>query len=132
MLVRWLVMPEITKNWNANQLRFIEWLALPKSERKPKTQGAFAKELGVHETTLSDWKKLPGFMGEVTTLARGQLQNALTDIYAALVKAASSGDVQAIKLALEVSGEYTPKQKVDLDVDVTKLSDDELDALIGT
>lgn len=122
-------MPEKPKNWNANQLKFIEWLALPKAQRKPKTQTEFAKSIGMHETTLSDWKKLPGFMSEVTAIAREQLRDALSDVYGALVKRALDGDVQAIKLALEVSGEYTPKQKVDLDIDVTKLSDDELRAI---
>lgn len=125
-------MPEKSKNWNANQLKFIEWLALPKAQRKPKTQAGFAELIGMHETTLSDWKKIPGFMAEVTTIAREQLRDALSDVYGALVKRALDGDVQAIKLALEVSGEYTPKQKVDLDVDVRKLSDDELNAIIET
>ena len=120
-------MQENTKNWNASQLKAIEWLALPKAERKPKTQTLLAKELGVHETTISDWKKLPGFLGEVTARARFQLKDSMTDIYAALIRAALSEDVAAIKLVMEMSGEYTPRQKLDLDM--SKLSDDELERL---
>lgn len=122
-------MPKQPNTWHADQLEFIKWLALPKSQRQPKTQKEFAKKINVDEGTLSDWKRLPGFMSDVTANAREQLRDALSDVYGALVKRALDGDVQAIKLALEVSGEYTPKQKVDLDIDVTKLSDDELRAI---
>lgn len=125
-------MQKTAKAYSSNQQKFIQWLALPRAQRSPATQAEFAKTINVHETTLSDWKKLPGFMAEVTAIAREQLRDALSDVYGALVKRALDGDVQAIKLALEVSGEYTPKQKVDLDVDVRKLSDDELNAIIET
>lgn len=37
--------------------RLTEWLSTPPEERVPKTQVALAKELGVHETQLSIWKK---------------------------------------------------------------------------
>lgn len=121
---------ENAKQWSPTQWRFIEWLALPKSQRKPKTQALIAVDIGVHETTLSDWKKIPGFMDTVTTLTRNQVRDAMADVYGALVKAAANGDVQAMKLFFEMSGEYTPKQKVDLDIDVSKLSDDELRALV--
>lgn len=57
-------------------------------KRIPATQAEFAKTINVHETTLSDWKKLPGFMAEVTAIAREQLRDALSDVYGALVKRA--------------------------------------------
>lgn len=37
--------------------RLTEWLSTPPEERVPKTQVALAKELGVHETQLSRWRK---------------------------------------------------------------------------
>jgi len=37
--------------------RFTEWLSTPKEERVPPTQVELAKELGVHETQLSRWRK---------------------------------------------------------------------------
>jgi hypothetical protein len=120
-------MPKQSNKWHADQLRFIEWLATPKMARSPKTQKQFAAQSKHDEGTLSDWKRLPGFMDDVNGLARTQLKDNLTDIYAALVKAATTGDVSAIKLAMEMSGEYTPRQKIDMDL--SKLSDDELERL---
>jgi len=120
-------MPIQSNNWHADQLRFIEWLATPKALRNPKTQKQFATQSHHDEGTLSDWKRLPGFMDSVNAIARAQLKDSLTDIYAALVKAAINQDVGAIKLAMEMSGEYTPKQK--LDIDMSKMSDDELERL---
>lgn len=40
-----------------NIQRLTEWLSTPPEERIPKTQKELAKELGVHETQLSIWKK---------------------------------------------------------------------------
>jgi hypothetical protein len=120
--------PKSSEKWTADQLVFIEWLSTPKMARSPKTQTAFAKQANVHPDTLSNWKRTPGFMDAVNALARLQLKDSLTDVYAALVKAATvREDVQAIKLIMEMSGEYTPKQKLDLDF--SKMSDDELERL---
>lgn len=116
--------PKTSDKWTVDQLKFIEWLSTPKPERKPKTQAAFAKSIAVHPDTLGNWKRLDGFLEDVNALARFHLKDSLTDIYAALVKTAVGGDVSAIKLALEVSGEFVPRQRLDLDL--SKLSDDEL------
>lgn len=115
--------------FTADQRKYLDWVAMPKSMRNPKTVDLFAKSIGVDRTSLWRWSKLPGFAEEVARSGRDYLKSELSEIFGALVKRALDGDVQAIKLALEVSGEYTPKQKVDLDIDVTKLSDDELRAI---
>lgn len=107
-----------------DQYKYLEWVATPKGLRSPKTVLLFAKSIGVDRTTLWRWTKIPDFQKEYRLAGRSLLENELPDIYAALVKAATGGDVPAIKLALEVSGEYVPKQK--LDMDFSKLSDDEL------
>jgi hypothetical protein len=116
--------PKSANNLTVNQLQFIEWLATPKSERTPKTQKEFAAVIGTDEGTLSDWKKKAGFMDEVRGLARKYLKDELPDIYGALIEKAKTGDVPAIKLAMEMTGEYTPKQNIQMDL--SKLSDDEL------
>ena len=107
-----------------DQYKYLEWVATPKSLRNPKTVLAFAKSIGVDRVTLWRWSKIPNFKQEFREAGRSVLEVELPNIYAALAKAASNGDVPAIKLALEVSGEYVPKQK--LDMDFSKLSDDEL------
>jgi len=90
----------------------MQWMSIPKAERKPKTQTLFAKLHDVDERTLSDWKRINGFSEEVAKLARFLLKDAITDIYAALAKRAIEGDVPAIKLAMEMMQEYTPRQEI--------------------
>lgn len=92
------------------QYKYLEWVATPKGLRKPKTVAAFAKTLGADRTTLWRWSKTEAFRKEFRQAGRSLLENELPDIYAALAKAAVEGDVPAIKLALEVSGEFVPKQ----------------------
>lgn len=107
-----MAVQENTKNWTAAQFKFIEWLSVPKKLRKPKTQDAFAKEIGVDPSTLWYWKRLPGFQDEVSRLCREMLKDNITDIYAALINKAIDGDVPAIKLAMEMTREYIPRQEV--------------------
>lgn len=106
------------------QVQYLEWVATPKVLRKPKTVAAFATSIGVDRTTLWRWSIIPAFRKELSRAARSLLHSELPAIYDALAQAAIAKDVSAIRLALEVSGEYVPKQKIDLDF--TQLSDDEL------
>ena len=96
------------------QRLFADWLATSKYERQPPTQRLLANELGVHERTLSRWKKLPGFMDEVVATARGFIHDRLPEIYAALAREAEKGSYQHIKLALEVTGEHEDSSRVDV------------------
>jgi len=85
------------------------WLALPSVERKPNTQEELAVLIGVNPATLSRWKQLAGFMGEVKRLIRDELADDIADIYGALRKEAKGGSFQHIKLALELTGDYVQK-----------------------
>lgn len=105
-------MPQKATNWSANHLKFIEWLALPSKQRNPKTQTLLAKEMGVDRATLSDWKRLPGLMEEVAAISRAMLKDSLSDVYGALAKKAADGDVSAMKLFLEMAGEYIAKSEI--------------------
>ena len=93
----------------AEQQQFIEWLATPKKQRKPATQKAFAASIGTHEVTVCEWKRKPELMNAVRELSRAYLKDELPDIYSALIEKAKTGDVPAIKLAMEMTGEYVPK-----------------------
>lgn len=96
--------PKNSENFTADQLRFIEWLALPKAEKKAKTQAAFAKEIGVHQDTLTDWKKLDGFMDLVVQRSRDLIKHAIPDTIAALVRSAKKGSIPAIDRVLTMAG----------------------------
>ena len=97
------------KEWTARQRTFLEWLALPSWERTPVTQGLFAKEIGVHESTLSDWKRLPGFEDELHSMIRARLGDALPDVVGAFKGEAKKGQFQHQRMYFEMLGWYVPK-----------------------
>jgi hypothetical protein len=104
------------KEWSAKQLAVIEWLAMPSDERTPLTQGALARQLGVHEVTLSKWTKLPGFQDEVHKLITASLGSDYHDIMAALKRQAKRGSFPHIKMCLELLGYYTERKQIDINV----------------
>lgn len=86
---------------------FVEWLATPKSLRKPKTQNALAKELDVHITTLSTWKRDPRVIAKVRMKIHGHLTiETLPDIVESLKTTALDPDntrsVSASKLLIDL------------------------------
>lgn len=105
-------MPSPAKNWHADQLRFQAWLALPKSMRQPKTQQKFAQEVGVHESTLSDWKRLEGWAEAVNELALMLLREDVPEILASLRREAKRGSAQHQRMALEMIGLYTARTDI--------------------
>jgi hypothetical protein len=104
--------------WTVEQLQYQEWLATPKKLRTPKTVEQMATKLGYERTSLWEWTKKPGWNKAVATLARESLHAETPAILEALGNRAMKGDVSAIKLALEVLGEYTPKQDVNVNGDL--------------
>lgn len=126
-------MQELQETWTPQQTEFIEWLALPKKERKPKTVELFAKRLNVDPATLWRWKKLDGFQNAVNELARNSVQIRLPEVYGALLREAEKGSFQHIKLTLELSGDYVERseQKIvgslELTADERALATKELD-----
>lgn len=107
---------EAANIWTDQQIYLQQWLALPKRNRKPKTHGELAAHLGVDITTLTRWKKLEGFAGEVRKLIRDNLEDELSEIYGALKREAKAGSYQHIKLALELVGDYTETTRHELAV----------------
>lgn len=100
-------------DFTATQLRYIDWLAASKYERSPMTEQLFAAEIGVTDRTLRRWKQLPDFREAVTKRARELLGDDLPEIYGALRREAGKGNFQHIKLALEMTGEYTERQTIE-------------------
>lgn len=119
--------------YTPEQVRFQEWLALPKQLREPKTQRALAPLLGVGEDVLSEWKKLEGFVDTVASLARQHLKSELPEIFGALAREAKAGDVPAIKLVAQITDQLIERHDVTSDGEPIQLmwpkptSDDETD-----
>ena len=88
-------------------------MALPESARSPRRQKDFAATLGVHETTLCDWKHIPGFMDAVYALALADVRGTLGPILRAHAKLALK-DLDSAKWVFEVAGAWTPKQRTEL------------------
>jgi hypothetical protein len=82
--------------------RFVEWCALPKKVREPRTQGEFARMYGLHIDTLTDWKKREGFQEEVDRYRISYFREFASDIYYALVQRALTGNVAAVRLYAEI------------------------------
>jgi hypothetical protein len=98
-------------SWTEKQLKFIEWLSLPRYARTPPTQEMFAETIGVSDLTLWRWKKLDGFQESVNALARQTVGAKLPEVYGALLREAEKGSFPHIKLALELSGDYVEKSE---------------------
>lgn len=107
-------MPKNAENLTANQLKFLGWLALPKAERQPRTQGLFADEIGVNETTLGRWKRDYGLDRRAADLAKEQLINHVPDFYEALRKKAKKGSLGHLKMAFEMVEHYTEEVNVNV------------------
>lgn len=97
---------ENASQWTTEQIKYQEWLALPKALRTPKTQALLAKELGYDPATLWRWSQQPGFTDAVKQFAKHHLQSEVPAVLEALAKRAKGGDVPAMKLFLEMSGDY--------------------------
>lgn len=96
--------PQDTENWTADQQRFIAWLALPKAQRVPKTQEKLAEVFGVYRDTLTDWKKVPGFMDAVNALARELVKHDIAEILGVIRAKARKGDLPFVNMALAMAG----------------------------
>ena len=93
----------MAKRLSANKRAVIEWLASSKFERVPSTQGALADQLGIHESTISRWKR--SFIEEINHAARAKMREALPDVLTAMIEQAKAGSYQHQKLFLEMVGE---------------------------
>lgn len=92
------------KIWTSDQQRFIAWLALPKAERVPKTQRLLADELGVNEATLSDWKRLTGFIDDVNMLARELVKHDIAEVLGVIRCEAKKANLAYVNMVLSMAG----------------------------
>lgn len=97
--------PEV---WSSAQIAVIHWLTLPEEARRPKTQRELAEQLGYHENTISEWKRLPGFPAAVMAAKRALISvEDVGRVLDALVRKATrhgAEDVAAARAVLEYVG----------------------------
>lgn len=91
-------------NFSPPQLRVMAWLALPRAERRPRTQKALAAELGYSEFTLSEWKRLPGFADAVNQLAKIYVKDDVPDVLAVIRREAKKGSLPYVNMVLSMAG----------------------------
>lgn len=118
--------PPATKPLTEGQLAFLEWLTDPE---RAGSQNGFAANLGVDSGTLSKWKKDPWFrdawnqrLAELN-VSPERTQNVVDAAY----KLAIRGDVQAMKLYLQLIERISPDNTVVIkDRRAAELSDADL------
>lgn len=84
------------KKWTAKQTKAIELLALGE-----KNHEQIAKELDCNPSTISTWKRLPGFMDLVIGRAREVLKQSIPEVYKVLSKESRDGNEKHIKIFLD-------------------------------
>lgn len=96
---------------------YIAWAASPVVGRAPATQLALAQVLGLKtDRTIRQWKEKDATIDQVIAdLQAAPLWRHRRDLYEALVRTAVAGDVPALKLAFEMTGDYTPRMKQTVD-----------------
>jgi hypothetical protein len=92
-------------------VRFVEWCATPTPLRKPALQKDLAKEMGVDEGTLSDWKKKDVFFSHVERAIRksygiDKTANVIHSLYSNIMKKGNGVDT---KIWLEYVNGFNPK-----------------------
>lgn len=100
-------MSEETTNptfWTNAQQQVIAWLALPRAERQPKTQKALAQEVGIHEKTISDWKRIPGFTDAVNALAKSYVKDDIPEVLGVIRREAKKANLPYVNMVLSMAG----------------------------
>lgn len=108
---------ELSQRFAWRLAAYIAWAASPVKGRAPATQQELARALGLKtDRTIRQWKeKDPTIDKEIEALQAAPLWRHRRDLYEALVKAATDGDVPALKLAFEMTGDYVPRMKQTVD-----------------
>lgn len=122
------------KNWRI--WVYIAWASMPQPE--PETEADLAREvLGCTDRSIRNWKQRdwgeePTLDEAITWAQAGPLLQARPGIFKALAEVAVMADPKAHqdrKLALEMLGDYTPRQKQEVSMDLPQLAP-QLDDLI--
>jgi hypothetical protein len=104
------ITPKHSKIKQSKQLRhqyefadFVQWIAMPKALRSPKTQRELAVHFGVGEDTLSEWKQRADFWNLVDEQQKAWGRERTPNVLLALHnRAVKTGDPRAVRLWYEI------------------------------
>ena len=108
-----------------------EMLANPEIE----TKAEVARECGINESTLYGWLKKESFIKLINEKVDKFTDQALPEIWNALIEKAKGGDTTAIKLYFEMKNKYKDRKEIHhegiegLGSHLENLSDQELDQM---
>jgi hypothetical protein len=97
------------KPWTADQMKVQAWFSLPPALREPRSQRALAAQLEIHEVTISDWKKLPGWGEAVYALAFERLRGELVPVLGAQIAEAKKGSLPHAQWLFQLAGLWEPR-----------------------
>lgn len=108
------------RGWDWRKAVYIAWASSPAIERQPSTQEELAQQvLGLtSDRVIRKWRENePEIDNTVTEFQAAPLLRHRRDIFEALIKSASDPDPKSHadrKLALEMLGDYKPKQQTEV------------------
>lgn len=99
--------------------RFIEWTATPSKLRVPLTQKELGEQLGVHETTFSEWKKRKDFWlnvrDKIKDWAKSKTADIIDAVYQGALDVGEKGQASNARLWLQWVDDWEEKVKVETD-----------------
>lgn len=107
--------PDTGKALTMEQLLVANMLmnVLDKRSLREKLQAA---DIGVTPAQVGAWMRQPAFQEHLKRRSQNLFAEADTSANIALVKAIDNGDLKAVQLLWEMTGRYTPKQQVDVNI----------------
>lgn len=109
----------LARGYTWRKTAWIAWHSQPKQSRQPRTKTAFAELIGVSPGKLTDYSNDPALHAAILAHRRSVLFDHLPDVYDALVQSAADPNYKSApdrRLALEMAGEYTPRQQLNVGV----------------
>lgn len=108
--------PDSKKALTFEQLMVANMLMNVMDKRSLREKLKAAEGLNVTPAQVGAWMRQPAFQAHLRTRSTSLFGDADTSANLALVKAIDAGDLKAVQLYFEMTGRYTPRSQVDVNV----------------
>lgn len=129
------------EGWYWRDAAYIAWKSIPRKHRQPELLYELEEMLGMARGGMNKRRQKNPAIDQraARAIVSGQLFDAVDGVIEALIESASNPNYKHHpdrKLALEMTGQYSPKQSIDLDVgqkgiDTSDLSEADLRRMAG-